>query len=59
RGGPPGWTGAGLRALGAPTAAGLYLVRGRRPDPGPAPDAPPAAGPTTPAPHHELTGAAR
>ncbi|WP_051779345.1 hypothetical protein [Streptomyces sp. NRRL S-241] len=58
-GGLPGWTGAGLLALGATTAAALYLVRGRRPDPGPAPDAPPAAGPTTPAPHHELTGAAR
>lgn len=55
-GGLPGWTGAGLLALGATTAAALYLVRGRRPDPGPAAD---AAGPTTPAPHHELTGAAR
>ncbi|MFI7358688.1 hypothetical protein ACIBTP_32750 [Streptomyces avidinii] len=57
-GGLPGWTGAGLLGLGA-SAAALYRVRGRRPDPGPAPDAPPEAGPTTPAPHHELTGAAR
>ncbi|MGW6984951.1 hypothetical protein ACWGE1_36780 [Streptomyces sp. NPDC054932] len=58
---PPGlagWTGAGLLGLGATTAAALYLVRGRRTAPVPAPDAPPAAGPT-PAPHHELTGAAR
>ncbi|MFF4449908.1 hypothetical protein [Streptomyces sp. NPDC001502] len=58
-----GWTGAGLLGLGAATAAALYLVRRRRPVPGPgpgtAPDAPSAAGPTTPAPHHELTGAAR
>ncbi|MCX4801150.1 DUF916 domain-containing protein [Streptomyces sp. NBC_01214] len=59
--GPAGWTGAGLLCLGAATAAALYLVRGRRPRPGPdpEPDAPSAAGPTTPAPHHELTGAAR
>ncbi|MFD3472144.1 hypothetical protein ACFWWM_38660 [Streptomyces sp. NPDC058682] len=59
--GPAGWTGAGLLGLGAATAAALYLVRGRRPRPGPdpEPDAPSAAGPTTPAPHHELTGAAR
>ncbi|WP_329101369.1 hypothetical protein [Streptomyces sp. NBC_01439] len=55
------WTGAGLLCLGAATAAALYLVRGRRPRPGPDPEphAPSAAGPTTPAPHHELTGAAR
>ncbi|MGZ9931320.1 COG1470 family protein [Streptomyces sp. NC-S4] len=60
-GGPAGRAGAGLLGLGAATAAALYLVRGRRavPGPGPAPDAPPAAGPTPPAPHHELTGAAR
>ncbi|MFJ6485443.1 hypothetical protein ACIQK6_35750 [Streptomyces sp. NPDC091682] len=61
-GGPAGWTGAGLLGLGATTAAALHLVRGRRrppPGPFPAPGAPPAAGPTTPAPHHELTGAAR
>ncbi|WP_406738383.1 hypothetical protein OG365_21600 [Streptomyces sp. NBC_00853] len=64
--GPAGWTGAGLLGLGAATAAALHLVRGRRrtlpgpdPDPDPDPDAPPEAGPTTPAPHHELTGAAR
>ncbi|MFJ6052905.1 hypothetical protein [Streptomyces sp. NPDC092307] len=61
---PWGWVGllgGGLLGLGATTAAALYLVRGRRPEPGPAPapDGPPAAGPTTPAPHHELTGAAR
>lgn len=56
-----GWTGAGLLGLGAATAVALYLVRRRRPVPGPAPasGAPSAAGPTTPAPHHELTGAAR
>ncbi|MGY4391546.1 hypothetical protein [Streptomyces virginiae] len=56
-----GWTGGGLLGLGATTAAALYLVRGRRPDPGPAPapGGPSAAGPTPPAPHHELTGAAR
>ncbi|MFE5809028.1 hypothetical protein [Streptomyces sp. NPDC056491] len=54
-----GWAGAGVLGLGVTTAAALYLVRGRRPGPGPAPHAPPAAGPTTPAPHHELTGAAR
>ncbi|MFF3091497.1 hypothetical protein ACFVRB_41610 [Streptomyces nojiriensis] len=60
-GGLAGWTGAGLLGLAAATAAARYLVRGRRPvpGPGPAPDAPPAGGPTTPAPHHELTGAAR
>ncbi|CAM5623877.1 COG1470 family protein [Streptomyces avidinii] len=60
-GGLPGWTGAGLLGLGATTAAALHLVRGRRPEPGPAPapDGPSAAGPTTPAPHHEPTGAAR
>ncbi|MFG2488388.1 MULTISPECIES: DUF916 domain-containing protein [Streptomyces] len=59
--GPAGWTGGGLLGLGATTAAALYLVRGRRPEPGPAPapDGPSAAGPTPPAPHHELTGAAR
>ncbi|MFE1874926.1 hypothetical protein ACFW9N_29275 [Streptomyces sp. NPDC059496] len=60
---PPGlagWTGAGLLGLGAATGAALHLVRGRRrPLPGPDPDAPPEAGPTTSAPHHELTGAAR
>ncbi|WP_051782284.1 MULTISPECIES: hypothetical protein [unclassified Streptomyces] len=56
-----GLLGGGLLGLGATTAAALYLVRGRRPEPGPAPapDGPSAAGPTTPAPHHELTGAAR
>ncbi|MFF4426559.1 hypothetical protein ACFY04_38400 [Streptomyces sp. NPDC001549] len=58
-----GWAGAGLPGLGAATAAALYLVRRRRRRPvpalGPAPDVPSAAGPTTPAPHHELTGAAR
>ncbi|MFE5520197.1 hypothetical protein ACFQ9Q_21125 [Streptomyces virginiae] len=56
-----GWTGGGLLGLGATTAAALYLVRGRRPEPGPAPapGGPSAAGPTPPAPHHELTGAAR
>ncbi|MFG2992246.1 hypothetical protein ACGFZK_23665 [Streptomyces sp. NPDC048257] len=53
-----GWTGAGLLALGAATAAALYRVRGRRPGPEPAPEAPAAAGPA-PAPHHELTGATR
>ncbi|WP_405787442.1 hypothetical protein [Streptomyces sp. NBC_01367] len=58
--GPAGWTGAGLLGLGAATAAALHLVRGRRRLlPGPDPDAPPEAGPTNPAPHHELTGAAR
>ncbi|MFI1647599.1 hypothetical protein ACH4XT_11755 [Streptomyces avidinii] len=57
--GLPGRTGAGLLVLGATTAAALYLVRGRRSEPGPAPEGPPEAGPTTPAPHHELTGAAR
>ncbi|MFD6913985.1 hypothetical protein [Streptomyces virginiae] len=56
-----GWTGGGLLGLGATTTAALYLVRGRRPEPGPAPapGGPSAAGPTPPAPHHELTGAAR
>ncbi|MFD0126259.1 hypothetical protein [Streptomyces virginiae] len=56
-----GWTGGGLLGLGATTAAALYLVRGRRPEPGPAPapGGPSAAGPAPPAPHHELTGAAR
>ncbi|MFF4266997.1 hypothetical protein ACFY7Y_35470 [Streptomyces virginiae] len=57
-----GLLGGGLLGLGATTAAALYLVRGRRPEPGspaPAPDGPSAAGPTPPAPHHELTGAAR
>ncbi|MGW2580783.1 hypothetical protein ACWCYZ_05500 [Streptomyces virginiae] len=56
-----GWTGGGLLGLGATTAAALYFVRGRRPEPGPAPapGGPSAAGPTPPAPHHELTGAAR
>ncbi|MER6449623.1 hypothetical protein [Streptomyces venezuelae] len=56
-----GPAGAGLLGLGAATAAALYLVRRRRsvPGPGPEPDAPPTAGPTPPAPHHELTGAAR
>ncbi|MFJ7592655.1 hypothetical protein ACIQZO_35830 [Streptomyces sp. NPDC097617] len=58
-GGLAGRAGAGLLGLGATAAAALYLVRVRRPDPRPAPDVPPAAGPTTPAPHHELTGATR
>ncbi|MGW3326786.1 COG1470 family protein [Streptomyces virginiae] len=60
-GGLAGWIGGGLLGLGATTAAALYLVRGRRPEPrpAPAPDGPSAAGPTPPAPHHELTGAAR
>lgn len=53
-----GWTGAGLLALGATTAAALYLVRARRPRPDPPDGAPPAAGPA-PAPEHELTGASR
>lgn len=58
-----GWTGAGLLALGGTTAAALFLVRNRRARRDPADDGTP--GETlqrpepTPAPDHELTGAAR
>ncbi|MFC9298670.1 hypothetical protein ACFTWH_11690 [Streptomyces sp. NPDC057011] len=53
------WTGLGLLLLGGTALAALLLVRTRRTRRDQPDGAPPAAGPATRAPEHELTGAAR